>query len=117
MRPEERAALPGVAASRSRQLLAGAVIAAATMEALDITHVDVCPWALREGLLLRRITELSKPSPRARDGGPCTPAGFETVVIQPAGFGPAGVASLDGSAVWAGRRRSGAEMAGRGAAG
>ncbi|MET7424719.1 hypothetical protein [Dactylosporangium sp. NPDC005555] len=59
MRPEERAALPGVAASRSRQLLAGAVIAAATMEALDIDHVDVCPWALREGLLLRRITELS----------------------------------------------------------
>ncbi|WP_327001573.1 hypothetical protein OHA72_41550 [Dactylosporangium sp. NBC_01737] len=61
MRPEERAALPGVAASRSRQLLAGAVVAAATMEALDITHVDVCPWALREGLLLRRITELSHP--------------------------------------------------------
>ncbi|MEV4134816.1 hypothetical protein AB0J72_21910 [Dactylosporangium sp. NPDC049742] len=60
MRPEERAALPGVAASRSRQLLAGAVIAAATMEALDIDHVDVCPWALREGLLLRRITELSR---------------------------------------------------------
>jgi exopolyphosphatase / guanosine-5'-triphosphate,3'-diphosphate pyrophosphatase len=59
MRPEERAALPGVAASRSRQLLAGAVVAAAMMEALDITHVDVCPWALREGLLLRRITELS----------------------------------------------------------
>ena len=60
MRPEERAALPGVAASRSRQILAGAVIAAAVMEALDITHVDVCPWALREGLLLRRITELSR---------------------------------------------------------
>ncbi|MFC5003126.1 Ppx/GppA phosphatase family protein [Dactylosporangium cerinum] len=59
MRPEERATLPGVAASRSRQLLAGAVIAAAMMEALDLTHVDVCPWALREGLLLRRITELS----------------------------------------------------------
>lgn len=59
MRPEERAALPGVAASRSRQLLAGAVIAAATMEALSIDHVDVCPWALREGLLLRRITELT----------------------------------------------------------
>jgi exopolyphosphatase/guanosine-5'-triphosphate,3'-diphosphate pyrophosphatase len=60
MSPEERAGLPGVAASRSRQILAGAVIAAATMEALEITHVDVCPWALREGLLLRRITELSR---------------------------------------------------------
>ncbi|MDG6108020.1 hypothetical protein Daura_25710 [Dactylosporangium aurantiacum] len=60
MRPEERAALPGVAASRSRQILAGAIVAAATMEALAITDVDVCPWALREGLLLRRITELSR---------------------------------------------------------
>ncbi|MEV0132831.1 hypothetical protein AB0H83_30760 [Dactylosporangium sp. NPDC050688] len=60
MRPEQRAALPGVAASRSRQILAGAIVAAATMEALDITDVDVCPWALREGLLLRRITELSR---------------------------------------------------------
>jgi exopolyphosphatase/guanosine-5'-triphosphate,3'-diphosphate pyrophosphatase len=58
LRPEERAALPGVAASRSRQLLAGAVVAGATMEALGIAQVDVCPWALREGLLLRRITEL-----------------------------------------------------------
>jgi len=54
----ERAALPGVAPTRARQLLAGAVTAATVMECLDIGELDVCPWALREGLLLRRITEL-----------------------------------------------------------
>jgi exopolyphosphatase/guanosine-5'-triphosphate,3'-diphosphate pyrophosphatase len=55
----ERAALPGVAPSRARQVLAGAITAATVMEMLDIEELDVCPWALREGLLLRRITELT----------------------------------------------------------
>jgi len=59
MTPDERAALPGVAASRARQLLAGAVTAATVMRTLDLAHVDVCPWALREGILLRRIEELT----------------------------------------------------------
>ncbi|UWP87194.1 hypothetical protein Dfulv_24310 [Dactylosporangium fulvum] len=59
MSVQERAKLPGVAASRARQLLAGAVTAATAMELLDVPALEVCPWALREGLLLRRITELS----------------------------------------------------------
>jgi exopolyphosphatase / guanosine-5'-triphosphate,3'-diphosphate pyrophosphatase len=59
MRPDERAALPGVAAPRARQLLAGAVTAATVMRTLNLDHVDVCPWALREGILLRRIDELA----------------------------------------------------------
>jgi len=59
MGPDERAALPGVAPSRARQLLAGAVTAATVMRALNLDHVDVCPWALREGILLRRIDELA----------------------------------------------------------
>jgi len=50
-------ATPGSAA-RSRQLLAGAVTAVTVMEALDLRSLDVCPWALREGLLLRRYAEL-----------------------------------------------------------
>jgi exopolyphosphatase/guanosine-5'-triphosphate,3'-diphosphate pyrophosphatase len=58
MTPRERAKLPGVAAARSRQLLAGAVTAVTVMEALDLRSLDVCPWALREGLLLRRYAEL-----------------------------------------------------------
>ncbi|MER7279325.1 hypothetical protein ABT369_33285 [Dactylosporangium sp. NPDC000244] len=58
MTPPERAELPGVAAARARQLLAGAVTAVTVMEALDLRTLDVCPWALREGLLLRRYAEL-----------------------------------------------------------
>ncbi|WP_432968351.1 Ppx/GppA phosphatase family protein [Dactylosporangium sp. CA-233914] len=58
MSPRQRAQLPGVAAARARQLLAGAVTAVTVMEALDLRALDVCPWALREGLLLRRYAEL-----------------------------------------------------------
>jgi len=58
MSPLQRAELPGVAAARARQLLAGAVTAVTVMEALDLRALDVCPWALREGLLLRRYREL-----------------------------------------------------------
>jgi exopolyphosphatase / guanosine-5'-triphosphate,3'-diphosphate pyrophosphatase len=51
MTPDERTALPGVrrARARARQLLAGAVVAATTMAALDVDRVQICPWALREG--------------------------------------------------------------------
>ncbi|WP_433040382.1 Ppx/GppA phosphatase family protein [Dactylosporangium sp. CS-033363] len=60
MDPRERAQLPGVAAARARQLLAGAVTAVTVMEALGVRSLDVCPWALREGLLLRRYAELRR---------------------------------------------------------
>jgi exopolyphosphatase/guanosine-5'-triphosphate,3'-diphosphate pyrophosphatase len=56
MTPAQRAELPGVARSRARQLLAGAIIAETTMAALGVEHLEVCPWALREGILLRRIS-------------------------------------------------------------
>jgi exopolyphosphatase/guanosine-5'-triphosphate,3'-diphosphate pyrophosphatase len=49
------AELEGVSADRSHQLLAGAVVAEATMRALDLTQVEICPWALREGVILRRL--------------------------------------------------------------
>ncbi|MFB9444192.1 Ppx/GppA family phosphatase [Dactylosporangium vinaceum] len=60
MSARERAELPGVAAARARQILAGAVTAVTAMEALDLRALDVCPWALREGLLLRRYHELRR---------------------------------------------------------
>ncbi|UBU11388.1 Ppx/GppA phosphatase family protein [Nonomuraea gerenzanensis] len=53
--PEERAQLPGVSAARARQILAGAIVADATMTALDLPAVRICPWALREGILLDRL--------------------------------------------------------------
>ena len=54
-----RAALPGVSASRARQLLAGAVVAHEALRALGPREVDVCPWALREGVILRRLDWLA----------------------------------------------------------
>ena len=51
----ERAELPGVSVGRAPQLLAGAVVAEAVMYLLDVEEVQVCPWALREGLILRRL--------------------------------------------------------------
>ena len=51
----ERALLPGVSASRAPQLLAGAVVALEALTAFGIERVDICPWALREGVVLRRL--------------------------------------------------------------
>ncbi|WP_405149637.1 Ppx/GppA family phosphatase [Sphaerisporangium sp. NBC_01403] len=50
-----RAALPGVSAGRAPQLLAGAVVAEATMDLFDTRELEICPWALREGVILRRL--------------------------------------------------------------
>jgi exopolyphosphatase/guanosine-5'-triphosphate,3'-diphosphate pyrophosphatase len=36
-------------------LLAGAMVAQAAMELFGVEHVDICPWALREGVILRRL--------------------------------------------------------------
>ena len=55
MRPGERADLPGVSPGRAPQLPAGAIVADAAMEMLGVEEVELCPWALREGLLLRRM--------------------------------------------------------------
>ncbi|WP_166356238.1 Ppx/GppA phosphatase family protein [Phytoactinopolyspora limicola] len=54
----ERAKLPGVAKGRAEQLLAGAVVADAAMDLFDVESMDICPWALREGLILRRLDQL-----------------------------------------------------------
>ena len=51
----ERAALPGISAARARQSLAGAIVAHTAMSLLRVDEVVVCPWALREGILLRRL--------------------------------------------------------------
>ena len=55
----ERAKLPGVSASRVAQLPAGAVIADAILELLGVGQVELCPWALREGVILRRLDMLA----------------------------------------------------------
>ncbi|MBO4209465.1 Ppx/GppA phosphatase family protein, partial [Micromonospora echinofusca] len=40
------------------QLLAGAVVAEAVMCRLGVESLDICPWALREGVILRRLDQL-----------------------------------------------------------
>jgi exopolyphosphatase/guanosine-5'-triphosphate,3'-diphosphate pyrophosphatase len=49
------AELEGVSASRAHQLVAGALVAEAAMRALGLTELELCPWALREGVILRRL--------------------------------------------------------------
>ncbi|HVM27085.1 MAG TPA: Ppx/GppA phosphatase family protein [Mycobacteriales bacterium] len=59
MTAAERGELPGVSPSRAHQLLAGAVVAEEAMRALEVETVSVCPWALREGVILRRLDWLA----------------------------------------------------------
>lgn len=58
MSSDDLAELEGVSASRSQQLVAGALVAEAAMRALRITQLEICPWALREGVILRRLDTL-----------------------------------------------------------
>jgi Exopolyphosphatase len=56
----ERTKLPGVSTGRASQLLAGALVAEAAMDLLEVEELDVCPWALREGVILRRMDGLPR---------------------------------------------------------
>ncbi|MFG3556393.1 Ppx/GppA phosphatase family protein [Micromonospora sp. NPDC047557] len=56
--PTQLVELEGVSAGRAHQLLAGAVVAEAVMRRLDLDTLDICPWALREGVILRRLDQL-----------------------------------------------------------
>ncbi len=55
---EELSELPGVSADRAHQIPAGAVVAEATMDLFDLDVLEVCPWALREGVLLQHLDHL-----------------------------------------------------------
>jgi len=55
MTASDRAELEGVSADRSPQLVAGALVAEASMRALSVEQIEICPWALREGLILRKL--------------------------------------------------------------
>lgn len=59
MAPEEVAELPGVSPARAHQLLAGALVASAVMDIFDLPELDICPWALREGVVLEHLDKLS----------------------------------------------------------
>ncbi|WP_213453799.1 Ppx/GppA phosphatase family protein [Rhizomonospora bruguierae] len=56
--PAALAELEGVSAARAHQVLAGAVVAEVAMRRLGVEEVELCPWALREGVILRRLDQL-----------------------------------------------------------
>lgn len=57
----KRASRRGISRSRADQIVAGAVVARSAMRGLGVSRVEICPWALREGVLLRRLDQLRDP--------------------------------------------------------
>lgn len=55
---EQRTALPGITPERTYQIVAGAFVAERAMTAFGVPSVEICPWALREGMILRMIDQL-----------------------------------------------------------
>jgi len=55
MDSEERTKLPGVSANRARQIVAGALVTESVMRNLDLDNLEICPWALREGIVLKYL--------------------------------------------------------------
>ncbi|MEU6072022.1 MULTISPECIES: Ppx/GppA phosphatase family protein [Streptomyces] len=58
MTTEQRSELPGVSEGRSGQLLAGALVAEGAMDLFGVENLEICPWALREGVILRRLDHM-----------------------------------------------------------
>jgi exopolyphosphatase/guanosine-5'-triphosphate,3'-diphosphate pyrophosphatase len=48
-----RAKLPGVSENRASQIVAGSLVAESVMRNLDIKELEICPGALREGVVLK----------------------------------------------------------------
>ncbi len=63
MSAADLAELDGVSANRAHQLVAGALVAQATMRALSLQELEICPWALREGVILRRLDQADGEEP------------------------------------------------------
>lgn len=59
MAPDALAGLPGVSPSRTHQIVPGALVAEAAMDIFDLEALEICPWALREGVILERLDQLS----------------------------------------------------------
>lgn len=54
-----RQELPGITPDRAFQIVAGAVVLHEAMKAMDVEELEVSPWALREGVLLRYIESVA----------------------------------------------------------
>lgn len=98
MTAAQRAELDGVSALRAPQLLAGALVAEAAMTAFGLKSLRICPWALREGLILQRFDTLRFDAPHIDLPVPL-PAGQQNLPPEPAGaLVPASAGEPNGSA-------------------
>jgi exopolyphosphatase / guanosine-5'-triphosphate,3'-diphosphate pyrophosphatase len=59
MSADEVAELPGVSSSRAHQIVAGALVADAVLDLFALAELEICPWALREGIILERLDLLA----------------------------------------------------------
>lgn len=57
---EQRTELPGITPERTHQIVAGAFVAQRAMKAFGVEELEICPWALREGVILRRMEALTR---------------------------------------------------------
>ncbi|MDN6271996.1 MAG: hypothetical protein L0J23_04875, partial [Bifidobacterium crudilactis] len=53
-------ALPGITVERTVQIVGGGIVASEIMRMLDVEQVEICPWALREGSILRWLDEFGR---------------------------------------------------------
>jgi exopolyphosphatase/guanosine-5'-triphosphate,3'-diphosphate pyrophosphatase len=58
MSADEVGELPGVSPSRAHQIVAGALVADAVLDLFDLRELEICPWALREGIILERLDRI-----------------------------------------------------------
>ncbi|MFT8357198.1 MAG: Ppx/GppA family phosphatase [Bifidobacterium aquikefiri] len=58
--PDQRVALPGITKERTFQIIGGGVVADEIMKALNVDEVEICPWALREGAILRWLDQFGR---------------------------------------------------------
>ncbi|NJQ03647.1 Ppx/GppA family phosphatase [Streptomyces sp. PLAI1-29] len=109
MTAAERAELPGVSRGRAPQLVAGALVAEAAMDLFGVDELEICPWALREGVILRRLDQLPQrldrqgpadiPDERHGPGGPGGrggPGGPDRARLPGGGGGPVDPARTGG---------------------
>ncbi len=84
MTAARRTTLPGVSEGRARQLLAGALVAEGAMDLFGVDELEICPWALREGVILRKLDVMAAEpaAPGMTTGG--SPVGTVTApVVMP----------------------------------
>ncbi|MFF7389087.1 Ppx/GppA family phosphatase [Streptomyces scabiei] len=87
----QRSTLPGISAPRATQSLAGALVGHTTMKLAGLKSVTICPWAIREGVLLRHIedgpawwSEVTRDVEATGSAGASTPGAVPLRIAAPA---------------------------------